>query len=284
MQFERNEISAIYRQCEECGLIFLDRVASIIDSYLDPLEYHHENHQNTTSCDIVFGLEKRKNFVYRFKKSGKLLDIGCGTGRFIFYLTKTAKKDWKAIGVEPDITSTNFGKEKYGVEIINDKFEDIHLDEKFDVITLWDVIEHVENPELLLKKAYSLLNEQGIMIIRTPNYESLDAKLFAECWAGFDAPRHNFVFGKSLLVNLLKNHDFNIVYTTTKIGGYQNFLKSLSFYISKKVNSPILKKMILRMINSIFIKSVGYIVYNLFFSGQMGGEITICAQKRIYLP
>lgn len=280
--FGEHKILATYLQCENCGLIFLDIIDRKLENNINSILYHDENYQYKINWITRFGLEKRKKLIYRFKKSGKLLDVGCGTGRFISYFQKTTKGQWEVLGIDPDKVSANFGKEKYRVKILSGKFEEFDLtNEKFDVITMWDVIEHVEKPELLLKKAFSILQDDGVLIIRTPNFESFDSNLFKQYWAGFDSPRHKYIFSKSLLVKFLENHNFRVLLMTSKIGGYHNFTKSLRFYLNAKKISPLIKTLIVKSLNLTPVKILGYLLYNFLVTETKGSEITLCARKEI---
>ncbi len=276
--FQRSDVFAIYRQCSECGLVFKDTELSKTDAQISfPIGIREKG---KSSLGFWIGLEARRKIVTRFKKSGKILDIGCGTGVFLYHLSRK-NNSWEVIGVEPDKLSAEYGKQKYGINIIPEKFEDVLFSgEKFDVITLWDVIEHVEEPEKVLLKSNELLKEDGILVLRTPNLDSVDSKIFKDAWAGFDSPRHLYVFKKSHINLLLNKADFEVLLMTSHIGGYQNFVKSIRFLLNKRNVKPYQKFIVLGILNLLPIKVIGYIAYNLFTRNINGSELTICAKKR----
>ena len=103
---------------------------------------------------------------------GSLLDIGCGRGKF---LEMAQKRGWEIAGIEPGAEHALYAKEKLKISmIINASLEEAQFPfGQFDVITLWDVIEHVENPKEVLKKLNAWLKPGGLILLATPNHKSL---------------------------------------------------------------------------------------------------------------
>lgn len=138
-----------------------------------------------------------------FSTKGKdLLDIGAGDGTFI----KTAAgHGWNAVGIEPAKSDFSFNcSDKRGsAEMICGYLTDIPKDKKFDVITLWDVIEHVEEPIKLLKRALNLIKENAFMIIETGNYQSADRILGNKEWWCYQLD-HRWYFSPPILKTILK--------------------------------------------------------------------------------
>lgn len=139
-------------------------------------------------------LKKKLKLVNSFRTTSKnILDVGAGTGDFL----KVCQNDsWKVFGVEPSLTARKIAKGK-GVFLTEELFQ--IENRKFDVITLWHVLEHVEKlPESILKFK-ELLCDQGRLIIAVPNYKSDDAKYYKEFWAAFDVPRHLWHFSQNAI-------------------------------------------------------------------------------------
>ena len=123
-----------------------------------------------------------------FPNKGKLLDIGAGTGEF---LLQAKKQGWKVKGIEPDDHARLLAKKK-GIKLVSDSAN--FKAEKFDVITMWHVFEHVYDLKNQIIELEQLLKKNGLLIIAVPNYKSYDASYYKEFWAAFDVPRHLWHF------------------------------------------------------------------------------------------
>jgi SAM-dependent methyltransferase len=124
-------------------------------------------------------------------KGGSLLDIGAGTGDFL----KLAKDNhWDVKGVEPNESAANLAIQK-GLEI-NESIETL-IGQKFDVVTLWHVLEHLPDLEITIEKIEAFVKPGGILIVAVPNFKSYDAKFYKNYWAAFDTPRHLWHFSKA---------------------------------------------------------------------------------------
>ena len=137
-------------------------------------------------------------------KSKKILDVGAGTGDFL----KVCKTNsWEIFGSEPDSGARNIAAKK-GVNLEKDlsKFQN----QQFDVITLWHVLEHVENLQEYITTLKSLLTENGRLIIAVPNFKSYDAIKYKEFWAAFDVPRHLWHFSKTSISKLFSYENMKV--------------------------------------------------------------------------
>jgi len=125
-----------------------------------------------------------------------LLDIGAGTGDFL----KQAKQyKWIVSGVEPNKNARNLAQEK-GI-VLKDMIDDFQ-GEKFDVITLWHVLEHLPDLNETVLKIEKLLKPEGTLIIAVPNFRSYDAKYYKSHWAAYDVPRHLWHFSRKSMEKL----------------------------------------------------------------------------------
>jgi 2-polyprenyl-3-methyl-5-hydroxy-6-metoxy-1,4-benzoquinol methylase len=108
-----------------------------------------------------------KRFV--FGRSGRLLDMGCGLG--FFPKAMAAYASWEAYGCEISPAAVRYARETLGLNnIICSRLEEVHLPNNcFDLITMWDVFEHVSRPDPVLKRCHALLREGGSIFMRTPN-------------------------------------------------------------------------------------------------------------------
>lgn len=141
------------------------------------------------------------------KGSGKLLDIGSGTGDF---LVTAKEKNWDVFGIEPN-QDARILSEKKGVKVLKDLNEVSGTN--FDVITLWHVLEHVPDLENYIQQISSRLKPTGTLIVAVPNFKSKDAKHYKEFWAAYDVPRHLWHFSKTGIERLFSKHDFQLLKT-----------------------------------------------------------------------
>lgn len=133
-----------------------------------------------------------------------VLDYGCGTGEFVNYLEK---QHIKAEGFEP--TSVAFQKaKKNGICVHNDIKTIAHT---FDAITLFHVLEHVEDYEETISELLKRLKPKGIIAIAVPNYKSYDANYYKEKWAAWDVPRHLWHFSKTDIENIAKRNKLKVI-------------------------------------------------------------------------
>ncbi|MGY8909506.1 MAG: class I SAM-dependent methyltransferase [Flavobacteriales bacterium] len=147
-------------------------------------------------------LKRKLKLINSFGTSTKnILDVGAGTGDFL----KVCKDNsWNVFGTEPDLDARNIAAKK---EIILHEDLSKIKNSKFDVITLWHVLEHVENLQEYISELENLLSENGRLIIAVPNYKSYDAKYYKQHWAAFDVPRHLWHFSQTSIAKLFSEVD-----------------------------------------------------------------------------
>ncbi len=156
----------------------------------------------------------RKNRAKRFSKvlnkSGRVLDIGCGNGKFLMHLQKYG--NYEIYGTELD------GK----AALRASRLKDLHLHKKdlteivfpknyFIGISMFHVFEHLENPVDYLKKIYIILKPGGTFVVSFPNISSWQSKIFKGYWLHLDPPRHRFFLKKNDFVALMKQFGFKLV-------------------------------------------------------------------------
>ena len=140
-------------------------------------------------------------------KSKRLLDVGCGTGDFICLANN---KGWTVAGLEPNEQARNIAKSKNG-DVVFDATEWENLsDQKYDIISLWHVLEHLPDPTEALKKYFEILAEDGYLILAVPNFKSFDASYYKSYWAAFDVPRHLWHFSQGSMKILADENGFEI--------------------------------------------------------------------------
>jgi 2-polyprenyl-3-methyl-5-hydroxy-6-metoxy-1,4-benzoquinol methylase len=137
-------------------------------------------------------------------KPSLILDYGCGTGEFI---TICKTNGWRIDGVEPSPNAREKSAKSTGIfikESIN------QISGKYDVITLWHVLEHIPDLENTIEKLSTALEKDGTLLIAVPNHKSYDAEIYKETWAAYDVPRHIWHFDKKTMQKLLAKFSLNV--------------------------------------------------------------------------
>jgi SAM-dependent methyltransferase len=163
---------------------------------------------------IYFSLRKKViNHINRLHpldhSKTTLLDVGCGNGGFLYVVhTLTGVK---GDGLEMDSNASEFARKELGFKIYNSTTKKQRIRKKYDIITMFQYLEHDLEPNLTLQKVRKLINEDGLLIIEVPNINSLSFKLFGSKWFNLDIPRHVYHYSPKTLTNLLEINGFEVV-------------------------------------------------------------------------
>lgn len=145
--------------------------------------------------------------------AGKLLDVGCGAGRFI---NRMRKRGWDVEGIDFDPQAANRVMTRYGIVThIGDLVECALPASSFDVITMSQAVEHLYDPRAVLFECVRILKPGGKLIITTPNVNSIGAAEFGAYWRGWEAPRHLHLFSTESLKHLAQQCGFEIIEART---------------------------------------------------------------------
>ncbi|MEE9408872.1 MAG: class I SAM-dependent methyltransferase [Polaribacter sp.] len=182
---------------QEYKMLVTSPVPVDLENYYKSEDYISHTDSKKTVLDKVYQsvknitLKRKLRLINSFKTTTKnVLDVGAGTGDFL----KVCKNNsWNTFGVEPSIDAINIAAGK-GV-FLKEQLSEFQ-NEKFDVITLWHVLEHVENLQDYIFNLKQMLSKGGRIIVAVPNYKSYDAKYYKEHWAAFDVPRHLWHFSQ----------------------------------------------------------------------------------------
>jgi len=206
----------ILQVCPDCKLVltnpYPDKVE--IGKYYESEKYFSHPDKVKTFFSETYELVKKINIKYKFKVAtsgfvkGSLLDIGCGSGDF---LSLAKMQGWDICGVEPNENARSYSKEKTLSNILSPEELVLQADHSFDVITMWHVLEHVEDLNWQCMQLHRLLKPGGRLIIALPNINSYDALYYKEYWAAYDVPRHLYHFSFSTIRQLLSKHGFNFL-------------------------------------------------------------------------
>lgn len=230
-----------YEQCDKCGLIFQNPRL-----YVSELDEHYPDHYQRYIIDNDRGVQKfsRQHSQLRLYRhiikhtllQGCVLDIGCATGDFLSIMREYG---WDTVGVEISEFAAQYARQTRGLDVhLGTLAEQEFSDNQFDLITLWDVLEHVINPKETLEEVYRLLKPGGFIALSTPNPLSLDAKIFGKSWSGWDRPRHLHIFSPENIQQYLEETGFQNIYLHSMGGRLGVSLHSLQYWlVSHSVSS-----------------------------------------------
>lgn len=217
------------KKCRQCSLVFLDPQPNqkLLKKYYPSQKYYSYSRSKKRNLfkavrDYLIGHHYSPNifslffstFIQNvpaipfFVKNGKIIDIGCGDGDTLALLKKLG---WETYGLDIDSRAVeNANKEGLNVKCGTFRALSTYPDNYFDVIRLYHVIEHIDNPSLCLSLIHKKLKKEGELLIGTPNINSPLASIFGSYWYNLDTPRHLFLFSPQTLEKLLNKNNFVI--------------------------------------------------------------------------
>ena len=235
-------------KCTTCGHVFSSYDASQnYDGYFGAERVDSENQFWFNEAHE----RMYEDFCHRFVggKSGKLLDVGCGLGYFVKRVSDFSS--WQVFGCEISKQAVDFAKTKLGLpNIFCGRVEDSKFSQKsFDIITLWDVIEHIPNPDPLLSHLSLLLKDDGMLFLHTPNVTVQLPKAKMKKYLNgmregihyLEAKDHINIYSENTIQRILHRSGYNNVKfihlnPIQSVSGSKNqflkFLKNLWFYSS----------------------------------------------------
>ncbi len=197
---------------DEWDMLLTYPVPENLTGYYQSEDYKPHQQQNNTFFDYLYNFIRQRNYAYKLKlikkyhpQAQSVLDYGTATGEFLQYLSK---KTFSVSGVEPNEKARD-----YANKLLDDKVQ-VSIDdinEKFDIITLWHVLEHIENLEELIIKLRQHLQPNGILLVAVPNFKSYDAWHYKEYWAAYDTPRHLWHFSPLAIEKLFQKHGMKVL-------------------------------------------------------------------------
>jgi len=184
-------------KCKSCSMIYAERIPANQE-----LENHYKNYSRGRYVSDLT-IQKYRELLGQFgatAKNRRVLDVGCGSG---FFLETAKKAGWQAIGTEFGNESIAHCREK-DIEVYEGDILRIDLPkESFDVITSFEVIEHLSDPKSHIQRLYELLAPGGILYITTPNMNAITRYILKDAWSIISYPEHLSYFSPKTLNKLL---------------------------------------------------------------------------------
>jgi len=224
--------------CNKCQFLFTNPRPTLrnINKYYESEEYISHTNKTVNPIQLIYKIvrfytmKSKIGLVKSLTKNRRLFDFGCGTGTFL----KACKKSGFTIsGFEPNKGANQIASLETNSTIF-ENLSDVPSEERFDVITLWHVLEHVHELNETIKLLFDILKPGGHLIFALPNPNSFDAKHYKEYWAGYDVPRHLYHFSEKNIVQLASNHKLKYIRKVP--------MKFDSYYVSHLSNKYIQKE------------------------------------------
>ncbi len=198
-------------KCKQCGLVYTN--PRVKPEELDRL------YPPTMFWDEETGKIRKKSprrwhnqlsLVQKFKTSGRFLDIGCANG---FLVKEAQEAGFEAYGVELSERAVQYAREVLGLaHVLQGNVEDISFSSDFfDVITMFDVLEHVPSPRRTLTELARILRPGGILIAQLPSVDSLGFRLFGPLWCCTQPAAHLTYFSRRTLTMMMKKTGLTIL-------------------------------------------------------------------------
>jgi 2-polyprenyl-3-methyl-5-hydroxy-6-metoxy-1,4-benzoquinol methylase len=218
--FEYHTASNEFRfaRCRQCSHVYLNPRPGPGDlGTIYPSNYYA---YGGTTNPIVAPLRRRweagKVRLYRELVGDgprRILDVGCGDGRFLEILRDAGSPQWRLEGIEIDAGAAKACAAK-GFRAHVGRVEEFRDAEGFDAIVMLQLIEHVEDPVAISRRVFELLKPGGVFIIETPNLDGLDYRAFrGRVWGHYHFPRHWNLFSTESLHRMLREQGFEIART-----------------------------------------------------------------------
>ena len=217
--YATSELFDIVR-CNNCQFTFTQNapIESEMGRYYDSPDYISHSDTQKGLMNAVYHrvrrymLGQKARIVERESglATGRLLDIGTGTGYFSAMMQQLG---WRVSAIEKNASARQFAKDRFNLQVMHESELPSLKKGSFDVITLWHVMEHLEHLHETWDLLSELLVDEGVLIVAVPNCESYDAKKYGSYWAAYDVPRHLWHFSPSSMKLLGEQHHFELCET-----------------------------------------------------------------------
>lgn len=205
-------------ECPHCGLRFTTPRPNpeVIGKYYQSEDYYSHQKNNKGLVPRIYEFVKSFNIKHKASMAigglapGRLLDIGCGVGDF---LVQVKKHGWEVQGIELSDDAKNIAEQRLGFRPKGPSDYALFEDHSFDVISLWHVLEHIDDLHFQTKEILRLLKPGGRLIIALPNFQSFDCQYYKEKWAAWDVPRHLNHFAPDVLRKMFNSIGFQTIDT-----------------------------------------------------------------------
>jgi 2-polyprenyl-3-methyl-5-hydroxy-6-metoxy-1,4-benzoquinol methylase len=238
-------------RCESCSFTYV--TPRVPDSHLH-LIYQTEYFKSHSAKDFGYSdyLEDKSGYLKTFRKkaelvarhvqSGACLEVGSAAG---FFLQAMRERGFEVHGVEVSEYAANFAREEFGLDtVFNGKLDEADLPrDHFDVVAMWDVIEHLADPIRELQRIRQLMKKDGFLVLQTQNPEHWFARMLGEKWQHFKQLEHVYHFSPKTITEALDRGGFEVISIDNRGAG--KYI-SVDFFIERMRRYSVLVHHLLR--------------------------------------
>lgn len=234
---DQNDFSRLYevlRKCNACGHVYapINIPKEELFKLYDRKYFFGDEYSDYVADKkiIQINFKKRFNTLSRFINSGKqlnLLEIGCAYG---FYLDVVKSHFRSVTGIDINKDGVRFAQEKLKLNVIRADLLDYDMSKStYDVVCMWDTIEHLNNPQLYIGKLSQNMDKGSILTFTTMDIESLNARYRKGKWRMIHPPTHIHYFSSKTIAMLLDKYGYDVVYN--KYHGYCRSVDHIAYNI-----------------------------------------------------
>lgn len=245
-------------RCVQCGFIFVNPrysqsdVPNIYSDWFDASTSGNNERKNYDETEVGDKSRFKKDIevIETFKLPGILLDIGCGLG---YFLDAGVSRGWKVYGLDASGYAIDVCQSKGHGNVQSGLFSaSRYTKEQFDVITAFDVFEHVLDPNVFLRDAFSLLKDDGLLVLAVPNVRSMGGRFLGKRWSQYIIPEHLNFFSTVTIKKILNKNGFSVIETYSepsvsiglrtlikRWGGFTKVVDAITLFKSRYFYPPV---------------------------------------------
>ena len=195
-RFHGRQEKYVLARCLSCSQVWLSNPPKPSEMHLHYTDAYHKL-ISAAGENSPSRWRDRLQMLRQHKQSGAMLDLGCSSGGFLRFLRGDS---WKLYGIEMSVECAKKAEASTGADVfVGDILDAPFQPECFDVITCFDVLEHLFEPRRVMDKVAKWLKPEGIFYVQVPNIDSAEARVFGTYWHGLELPRHLFHYSPASL-------------------------------------------------------------------------------------
>ncbi|MFO7539974.1 MAG: class I SAM-dependent methyltransferase [Chloroflexota bacterium] len=272
-------------RCRQCGLIYVNpRPDPKTIGHYYPADYApyflavEDEPSWWQRLNRRLALRKRLRLIQRhLPRPGRVLDVGCATGSFLVTLREAG---WQVQGVEFNSQAADYARRRHGLDVVTGTLADGRFpDNQFDLVIFWDVLEHVHGPRQTLLEAARITRPGGTLLLVLPNPDSLEATWFGSQWAGWDTPRHLYIYSRPVLHRFLSETGWQMGATSCITGRIWLFNLSLAHWLQNRVKNSSVRRVIMTIMRSLPIRILSLPFFMTVERLQKGSVMAVFAHR-----